>query len=84
MKRGQFLTVDTDSLRFSFHRQRQLSLRTFDLQATSRFEKDPTAGNNVHIQFGGFGVLIKFGFQYLHLSRGTDFNLVALSWPMAI
>lgn len=38
-----------------------------------------TAGNNVHIQFGGFGVLIKFRFQYLHLSRVTDFNLVALS-----
>lgn len=38
-----------------------------------------TVGNNVHIQFGGFGVLIKFRFQYLHLSRGTDFNLVALS-----
>jgi hypothetical protein len=36
----------------------------------------------VHIQFGGFGVLIKFRFQYLHLSRGTDFNLVGLGIPL--
>jgi hypothetical protein len=36
----------------------------------------------MHIQFGWFGVLIEFRFHYLHLSRGTDFNLVGLGIPL--
>src|SRR5688572_11312939 len=42
-------------------------------------ENKTTAPNNVHIQFGGFGALIKFQFHYYLWSRGTDFSLVALS-----
>lgn len=41
--------------------------------------RSPTTANNVHIQFGGFGTVIKFRFHYYLWSRGTDFNLVALS-----
>jgi hypothetical protein len=54
-------------------------IRLFDKVTLKRLGDGHTATNNVHIQFGEFGVLIKFRFQYLHLSRGTDFNLVALS-----
>jgi hypothetical protein len=46
------------------------------------YGRSPTGHNNVHIQFGGFGVLIKFQFHYLHLSRGTYFNLVGLGIPL--
>jgi len=54
--------------------------RQDDSELTGKEERRiKTRHNTVHIQFGGFSVLIKFRFQYLHLSRGTDFNLVALS-----